>query len=150
MADEETARYIGGIQSPPMVWRSLASIIGHWALRGYGFFSIEDKATGEWLGRVGPWYPHGWPQPEVGWTIKRQACGKGYASEAAARSIDWAFDALGWDSVIHLIDDANIGSQGVARKLGSRNLNRKAEVAGFDMIVDVWGQSKADWLARKR
>jgi len=149
MADEETARHIGGTQSPPMVWRSIASIIGHWALRGYGFFTVEDKASGEWLGRVGPWYPHGWPQPEVGWTIKREAWGKGYASEAAARSMDWAFDELGWAAVIHLIDEANTGSQGVATKLGSRNLGRKAEVAGFGMIVDVWGQSREDWSARR-
>lgn len=150
MADEETARHIGGVQSPPLVWRALCTVIGHWAVRGYGFFTVEDKATGEWLGRVGPWNPHGWPQPEVGWTIKRDAWGKGYASEAAARSIDWAFDALGWESVIHLIDKENTGSQGVARKLGSKNLGYQSEVAGFDMVVDVWGQSRDDWQAKRR
>lgn len=150
MADEETARHIGGVQSPPLVWRAVASIIGHWALRGYGFFSVEDKASGEWLGRIGPWYPHGWPQPEVGWTVKRQAWGKGIAPEAAARCLDWVFDELGWESVIHLIHKDNTGSQAVARKLGSYNWNKPVKVAGFDIIADQWGQTREEWKARSR
>jgi RimJ/RimL family protein N-acetyltransferase len=149
MADEETARHIGGVQEPAQVWRSLCGVIGHWAVRGYGFFSVEDKASGEWLGRVGPWNPHGWPQPEVGWTIKREAWGKGYAAEAGARSLDWIFDDLGWESVIHLIHADNIGSQGVARKLGSYNWNKPVKIAGFDIIADQWGQTREEWRARR-
>ena len=148
MSDEETMRYIGGAHVPPMSWRSLMTLIGHWAVRGFGFFSVEEKDTGRWVGRVGPWYPHGWPQPEVGWAIVRDCWGRGYASEAAARTTDWAFDELGWDSVIHLIDGKNLGSIGVAKKLGSYNTGRKAEVAGFNMIVDVWGQTREEWRAR--
>ncbi|WP_420434625.1 GNAT family N-acetyltransferase [Hyphobacterium sp.] len=150
MADQETAQFIGGTQTPPLVWRGLCGVIGHWAVRGYGFFSVEDKASGEWLGRVGPWYPYGWPQEEIGWTIKREAWGKGYAAEAAGRCLDWVFEDLGWASAVHLIDAGNIGSQGVARKIGSYNWNRKVEVAGFDMIVDVWGQTRDEWRARQR
>lgn len=149
MQDEENTRYIGGMQVPALAWRALMSVIGHWAVRGYGFFSVLEKETGRWVGRVGPWNPHGWPQPEVGWTIAREHWGKGYASEAAAASIDWAFDALNWDSVIHLIDERNAGSIGVAKKLGSYNWNRKAEVAGFNMIVDVWGQTREEWWGRR-
>ena len=70
MADPGTVRYLG---MPPMdraqAWRSMAMAIGHWTIRGFGFFSLELKATGEWVGRVGPWFPEGWPGPEVGWTI---------------------------------------------------------------------------------
>jgi RimJ/RimL family protein N-acetyltransferase len=150
MADEETARYIGGVQSPPMVWRAVASIIGHWALRGYGFFAVEDKATGEWLGRIGPWYPMGWPQPEIGWTVKREAWGRGVAAEAAERCLAWAFEDLGWDSVIHLIHADNRASQGVARKIGSYNWNQPVEVAGFNMMADQWGQTRQEWRQRRR
>jgi RimJ/RimL family protein N-acetyltransferase len=150
MADEETARHIGGTQTPPIVWRSLAGLIGHWALRGYGFFSVEDRATGEWLGRVGPWCPYGWPQEEIGWTIKRDAWGKGYAAEAAERCLAWVFEDLGWDSVIHLIHEDNIGSQGVARKIGSYNWSKPVEVAGFDIIADQWGQTREEWRNRRR
>lgn len=145
MADEETARYIGGVQEPALVWRALCGIIGHWEFRGYGFFSVLEKESGQWIGRVGPWFPHGWPKPEIGWSMNRSTWRRGLASEAAAACMDWVFDELGWEDVIHLIDENNLGSQGVARRLGSRNLGEKAEVAGFGMIVDVWGQSAADW-----
>lgn len=150
MGDEQTAEFIGGTQTPPHVWRGLAGLIGHWAIRGYGFFSVEDKATGEWLGRVGPWFPYGWPQEEIGWTVKREAWGRGIASEAAERCLAFVFEELGWESVIHLIDENNVGSQGVARKIGSRNLGCPVEVAGFGMMADQWGQTKAEWLARQK
>ena len=65
MSDEETTRFIGGLQEPALVWRSLCGIVGHWEFRGYGFFSVFEKESGDWIGRVGPWYPHGWPQPEI-------------------------------------------------------------------------------------
>tara|TARA_R110002072_G_scaffold81154_4_gene185949 strand:- start:137 stop:703 length:567 start_codon:yes stop_codon:yes gene_type:complete len=149
MGDEETGRFIGGTQPPALVWRSLCGIVGHWAMRGYGFFVVEDRQSGDWLGRVGPWYPHLWPQPEIGWTIARNHWGKGYAAEAAARCMDWVFDDLGWDSVIHLIDERNVGSIGVAKKLGSYNWNQPAKVAGFDMIVDQWGQTREEWTTNR-
>jgi RimJ/RimL family protein N-acetyltransferase len=151
MADEETTRFIGGTQSPPIAWRALCTIIGHWQVRGYGFFSVFERETGEWIGRVGPWYPHGWPQPEIGWSMNRSTWRKGYATEAAAACMDHVVDDLGWDSIIHLIDADNVGSQGVARKLGSTNSGRQVEVAGFGMMADVWGQSADEWRAfRKR
>jgi len=145
MADEETARFIGGVQSPALVWRALCGIVGHWELRGYGFFSVFEKESNIWIGRIGPWYPHGWPQPEIGWTLNRSTWRKGYASEAAIVCMDHVVDDLGWDSIIHLIDKDNIGSQGVARNIGSSNTKQEVEVPGFGMMVDIWGQSAEDW-----
>ena len=150
MSDEVAARHIGGVQSAPMTWRNLAALVGHWHFRGYGFFTVEERETGAWVGRVGPWYPHGWSQPEVGWSILRDHWGKGYGPEAAAASLDFAFDTLGWDEVIHLIAAENVNSQAVARKLGSRDTGRDEEVAGFGMIVDVWGQLKAEWAENRK
>lgn len=149
MQDEETAKFIGGKQVPAMTWRAFCSLLGHWQLRGFGFFSVIDKQTDEWLGRVGPWYPYQWPQPEVGWTIKRQAWGKGYAPEAAAACLDHAFDTLGWSSVIHLIHVDNTPSQAVAAKLGSRDSGQEVEVPGFGMMVNIWGQTAEEWRARR-
>lgn len=94
MADETVTRFIGGVQEPALVWRNLCGIVGHWALRGYGFFSVIEKESGRWLGRVGPWYPHGWPQPEIGWSLNRDSWGKGYATEAASACMDFAVDVL--------------------------------------------------------
>ena len=75
----ETVRYtVGKVMNRAEAWRSMASVIGHWHIRGYGFFSVENKETGEWVGRVGPWYPLGWPAPEIGWTILRRHWGNGW------------------------------------------------------------------------
>jgi RimJ/RimL family protein N-acetyltransferase len=150
MGDEDTTRFIGGVQEPALVWRGLCGIVGHWALRGYGFFSVIEKESGNWIGRVGPWYPYGWPQPEIGWSLNRSTWRKGYGSEAAVACMDYVVDELGWPDVVHLIHADNTPSQGVARKIGSRDLGHDAEVAGFGMIVDVWGQSAAEWRALRR
>jgi RimJ/RimL family protein N-acetyltransferase len=114
-------------------------------------FTMIDKASGEWLGRAGPWQPEGWPGTEVGWGIRRQAWGKGYALEAATAAIDWAFDHLGWTEVIHCIDPGNVNSQKVALKLGSTLLREAYLPPPFqELKIDVWGQSREQWRARKR
>jgi RimJ/RimL family protein N-acetyltransferase len=64
---------------------------------------------------------------------------------------DWAFDNLGWTDVIHSIDPANIASQQVARKLGSRNLGPGKLPPPFqEASVDIWGQSREEWRSRRR
>ncbi|HAL24069.1 MAG TPA: N-acetyltransferase, partial [Stenotrophomonas sp.] len=80
-ADEETMRSLGGVQPPSVAWRSFCSLAGAWQLFGYSMFSVIEKASGEWVGRMGPWQPLGWPGPEVGWSIRRASWGQGYAPE---------------------------------------------------------------------
>ena len=80
----------------------------------------------------------------------RDAWGKGYATEGATAAIDWAFDTLGWDEVIHTIEPANVNSQKVAERLGSRILRQAVLPAPMNVAVDCWGQSRAEWLARRR
>ncbi|MFZ5721512.1 MAG: GNAT family N-acetyltransferase [Pseudomonadota bacterium] len=147
-ADEEAARYIGGRQDRIGAWRIMSVMAGAWLSRGFSMFSVIEKSTGRWVGRVGPWQPEGWPGTEVGWGLTRDTWGKGYATEAAA-TIDWAFDTLGWDEVIHTIEAANVNSQKVAQRLGSRILRQTVLPPPMSVPVDVWGQSRADWLARR-
>lgn len=150
MADERAALYIGGVQGRSDAWRGLCSVAGSWIIRGFAMFSVIEKASGRWVGRVGPWQPEAWPGTEVGWGIIREAWGRGYAPEAAAATIDWAFDTLGWDEVIHCIASENAASQAVARKLGSRVLRQARLPAPYDdPPVDIWGQSRAEWRARR-
>ena len=143
MADENTVRYLGTEpMSRAQAWRSMAAAIGHWTIRGYGFFSLEHKQTGEWLGRVGPWYPEGWPAPEVGWTISPKHLRNGYAMEAAEASINFAFNTLGWSQVIHVILQGNEPSMALARKLGSSQIRTQQGVPGVtDEMVLIYGQS---------
>ncbi|MGE5501328.1 MAG: GNAT family N-acetyltransferase [Ignavibacteriales bacterium] len=150
MADEEAARYIGGQQPRTASWRFMANMAGSWTLLGFGMFSLVEKATGAWVGRAGPWMPEGWPGTEVGWGLHPAFWGKGYATEAATASIDWAFDHLGWTEVIHCIDPANVNSQKVAQRLGSTNRGPGRLPAPFqDAPVEIWGQSREQWLARR-
>lgn len=142
MADQRTVQFIGGqVMNRALAWRNMAAVIGHWQVRGYGFFSVEDRESGEWLGRVGPWYPEGWPAPEVGWAIRREHWGKGYATEAGRAAIEYAFDDLGWKEVIHVILTGNERSIAVAERLGSRYRHTQEGLAGVtEEPVLIYGQ----------
>ena len=97
LADPETARFITRKGQPLCereVWSEMAFLIGHWQMLGYGMFVVEERATGAFLGRIGPLAPAGWPGFEIAWGLARPACGKGYAQEAARAAIDWSFETL--------------------------------------------------------
>lgn len=150
-ADEEAQRFIGGAQSRHGAWRQILGVAGSWSLQGFGMFSVIEKATGRWIGRIGPILHADWPGREVGWGVSRDVWGRGYAAEAAAASMDFAVDVLGWDEVIHCIDPDNPASQAVARKLGSRILRQGFLPPPFpETPIDVWGQSADQWRARNR
>lgn len=147
--DAEGCRYIGGVQARAVAWRGLLMMAGAWAVQGFAMFSVIEKASGQWVGRVGPWQPDGWPGPEVGYTIARPAWGQGYAPEAAQAAMQWAFDTLDWTEVIHTIHPDNRASQQVAVKLGAVNRGPGRLPAPFENSpVDVWGQTREQWLQR--
>jgi RimJ/RimL family protein N-acetyltransferase len=95
MADEQAAHFIGGVTPRAVTWRALMTMIGSWHAMGFAMFSVIEKSTGRWVGRLGPWMPEGWPGPEVGWAITRDCWGRGYAPEGAIAATNWAFDTLG-------------------------------------------------------
>ena len=128
-------------------WQSLTSIVGHWALRGFGLFAVIERATGEFVGRVGPWYPEGWPDFEVGWTIRSAHWGKGYATEAARRAIDYSFTDLGRSHVVSLILPHNTRSIKVAQRLGEQ-FERDVELPHLPgKRVLQYGVHKHDWVS---
>lgn len=150
MAEPESAEFLGGVQSRSAAWRGFAQIIGAWQLRGFSMFSVIEKETGEWIGRVGPWMPDGWPGTEIAWGIVRNRCSLGYATEAAAATIDWAIEKLSWDDIIHTIAPDNAASIAVARKLGSRNRGPGRLPPPLESFpIEIWGQSRAEWQTRE-
>ena len=150
MADAETARFIGGVMEPSVVWRSLCSLAGAWTIRGYSMFSVIEKASGAWIGRLGPWQPEGWPGTEIAYGLTRAAQGRGLAREGVSAAIDYAVDILGWDEVIHCIDPLNTPSIRLAESLGARKLCEAQAPAPFAEIRwDVYGQTADDWSARR-
>jgi len=149
MADESAARFIGGVAPPGQVWRSLRQAAGCWALDGYGYFSVIEKASGRWIGRVGPWNPPSWPGPEVGWAILRSAWGQGYAYEAAVAAMDWTAANLPWPVIFHVIHLENVRSQALARRLGSVLRDTCRLPPPFEKEeLGLWGQDRAAWQTR--
>jgi RimJ/RimL family protein N-acetyltransferase len=135
-ADPEVMQYLGtGVTlGSAEAWRSMAAILGHWQLLGYGMFAIEVKATGALAGRVGFLDPPGWPGFEVGWVLGREHWGKGYAIEGARACLAHAFGPLGRDRVISLIRPANERSIRVAERLGER-LAGEVDLLGSTALV---------------
>jgi len=150
MADPDVARYIA---PAPMTrdeaWRSIASALGHWQLRGYGAWAVERKSDGAMMGRVGMINPEGWPGLEIGWTLGKAYWGKGYATEAAAAAVRYAFLTQPVDRLISNIDPDNTASQRVAERLGETKGERSAlTVAGKEYPIDIWAITRGEWQRR--
>src|SRR6185436_7410194 len=140
MADADVARYIA---PAPMersdAWRALSSAIGHWVLRGYGAWTVTQKSDGAYVGRVGMINPEGWPGLEIGWTLDKPHWGKGYATEAAAAAMRYAFLTQPVERLISNIDPENKSSQAVAVRLGETITERTSlRIGGKDYPVDIW------------
>jgi len=142
LSDPGTARFIT-VDGKPVVdemtgWRHTVVMAGHWVIHGAGMFVVEEKSSGKFAGRVGPWRP-GF---EVGWGIAKEFRGKGYAVEAARASINWSFATYDIDAIVHCIDHENIASQGVARRLGAK---KDREIELFGHVADLWVTNRATW-----
>jgi RimJ/RimL family protein N-acetyltransferase len=96
----------------------MAIFTGHWVLRGYGTWVVEERATGSMVGRVGLHRPAGWPGLEVGWALARSVWGRGYATEGGRAALDFAWRELDATRVISLIYPENTRSIAVAERLG--------------------------------
>lgn len=150
-ADPETMRHLGGVKTRSEAWRSLCEMRGAWEIRGFAMFSVIERATGRWIGRLGPWQPEGWPGTEIGWGVLPEFAGRGYAYEGAVAAMDFAADILGWSDICHTIAPDNHRSIALAQRLGSVNrgpTRLPPPLAAF--AVDNWGQSAANWRARRR
>jgi RimJ/RimL family protein N-acetyltransferase len=121
MADPEVTLYISDRKplTRAEAWRQMAIFTGHWVLRGYGIWLVEERATGKFLGRIGFWEPEGWPGFELAYTLARPFWGRGFAREGASAALTYAHDTLDRSDIISLIRPENAGSIRVAEALGA-------------------------------
>ncbi|MGZ5032138.1 MAG: GNAT family N-acetyltransferase [Usitatibacter sp.] len=135
-ADAEVMKYIGtGVTlNRNEAWRSIAAMLGHWQLLGYGMWALELRETGELIGRAGFLDPPGWPGFELGWLLGRNHWGKGYAIEAASAALRYAFEVLKRDRVISLIRPGNVRSIRVAEALGEKRVG-ETDLLGSKVLV---------------
>jgi RimJ/RimL family protein N-acetyltransferase len=145
-ADPEVMRYLGGQTFSRLeAWRHMAMLVGHWQLRGYGHWAVEEKASGRFIGRLGLFNPEDWPGFEIGWTLARASWGRGYATEGARRALAYAFDEMAREHVISLIHPDNKASIRVAERIGETH---EGETELFGTRVLVYGIARAVWRAQ--
>ena len=117
-ASDRSATTAGPLDGPA-AWKAFATELGHWQMRGFGMCSVIEKASGRLIGRCGLWYPGGWPEPELGWTLYDGAEGKGLATEAAIAMRAHAATAWNLPQLISIIALGNTRSEAVATRLGA-------------------------------
>ena len=132
--DPEVTRFTARAQLTRIeAWRHMAAFVGHWHLRGFGMWGVFEKESGLLARRVGFHQPEGWPGFELAWTLGRAFWGKGYATEAAKRCLDYAFREMHRDHVISVIDPENIASIRVAERIGE-TLEGETEANGYRLL----------------
>lgn len=129
-SDPQVVRFLGGrTMTREEAWQRLLRSAGQWALFGYGFFAVIERASGTLVGEAGFMQaerglgPPFDPFPEAGWIFAREAQGKGYASEAAESMHASFMRAHGPVRTVCIIDPDNAGSLHVAAKLGYRSFD---------------------------
>jgi RimJ/RimL family protein N-acetyltransferase len=139
MADPGVTRFLGDGQplNRADAWRQMAFMLGHWALRGFGGWAVEERATGALAGRIGFLQPEGWPGFELAYTLAPAFQGRGYAREGARAALTYARDVLGRDRIISLVRPANTASARVAESFGA-TVESTVEFFGGPALVYVY------------
>ncbi len=125
----------GGPFSRLQSFQRFSALLGHWALRGFGRWIVADRASDAALGLVGPYFPDGWPEPEIAWTVFDGAEGRGIAHEAAEAARRHAYHALGWSTAISCIAHDNVRSQALARRLGCTPDGTFLHPEGVELVI---------------
>lgn len=119
-SNAECTRFtLGRALSEGESWRMTSTLAGHWLLRGYGPYALEEKATGEMVGTAGLWYPTDFPEREIKWAVNPRHWRKGYASEAARAVLRMARETYPDDPPISFIHRDNEASIRVALSVGA-------------------------------
>lgn len=134
-ADGDASHFYGGPMEADRAWRVLATDLGHWALRGYGRWSVVERATGQMVGGCGLWWPVGYPRSELTWWIAPFARRHGYALEASRAAVAFGYDTLGWELVETHMNDENVAARKLVEKLGGTRILREKFPDGLERDV---------------
>lgn len=117
----DRARYIGGPLDAGPAWRAMGHLTGHWVHRGFGMFIFSEQSMPDSpIGMTGPWFPEGWPEHEIGWSLwSATAEGRGLAHEAVQAARSFAYSTLGWSTAVSYIHRDNTRSIALAERLGA-------------------------------
>ncbi len=150
--------YLGGVQDEERVATTFAKMLGAWDADGFSFLAVERREDGLFLGACGIGRVLDEPAPEplasglqLGWQLRQEAWGQGYASEAARAMMAFAFEHLRQDTMWAQTSERNRGSWAVMAKLG---MTRRAELDYSDPAYPpednpamVWSLARGTWQA---
>lgn len=140
----ERSKSVGGPFDAGESFGHLAGIIGQWQLRGFGRWMVADRDTDEPLGIVGILHPVEWPGPELAWTVYENAEGRGIAYEAAVAARRFAYQKLGIERLISLVEGSNTRSESLARRLGCSQDGTFSYQDNLDIPVWLHPTTEAD------
>lgn len=149
-ADPEIMRYIGGASplSREQSEEQVARFVRHWEERGFGLWAVEEKATGNFIGRIGLKHHEDWPEgehkTEVGWMLDRSYWCRGLATEGALASLRYGFEELGLERIISIAQTTNAASRRVMEKAG---LTLQGETRWRDNDVVWYAVDRREWGA---
>jgi RimJ/RimL family protein N-acetyltransferase len=137
-ANPEVMRYLitGRTATRAEVWRTTATFLGAWPLRGYGMWAVEKIDGGAFVGSVGVFEPLDWPEPEIAYSLDQPFWQQGFATEAAAAARDWLFGHFPLARAASFIRPENRASIRVAQRLG----------AVCDGTVELRGATFQHWV----
>lgn len=137
-ADAEVMRYLRAADRAESLAQS-ERFAAHWEEHGYGLWALRPRAGGDLLGFAGLSIPYHFPPVlpavEVGWRLRRDAWGHGYATEAARAALAHGFADLGLDEIVSLVHEGNVRSRAVAGRLGLRIRERIGVVVVYHTRV---------------
>ncbi len=130
-ADPVVTRHIGGKPlTEEEAWTKFLRYVGHWDLLGFGYWVVEEKTTGKFVGEIGfADYKRDLQTtlghlPEIGWVLASQCHGKGYATEAVLAALAWGDRHFQDPRTCCIINPDNLPSIRVAEKCGFRERQR--------------------------
>jgi len=142
-ADPVVTRHIGGKPfSEEEVWTRLLRYVGHWTLMGFGYWAIEERDTGNFVGELGfadykrDIVPSIKGVPELGWALVSRVHGKGYATEAVRAAVAWGEAHFGPARTVCIIHPENLASIRVAEKCGYQEFQRTTYKGHPTIIFD--------------
>lgn len=112
------ASYSGQVMSRGQAWNWMCLMLGHWHMRGFGIWAVEERETGLLIGRIGIQHLEWLEEAELVWMLGRSSWGKGYATEGVTAAVDFGFKHLELPRLSAVIHPENQRSINLAERLG--------------------------------
>jgi RimJ/RimL family protein N-acetyltransferase len=136
----EVGRWVGGTHAD--VTESVEELeehLTHQARHGFAFWAVEERESGRLVGEVGLMlFENRGPDVEIGWCVRRDVWGRGYAQEAASAWLDAGFTELGLDRIIAVVLPSNTRSRRLCERLGMRETGMRWAYGADHVLYEVF------------